>query len=224
MYCVYRHISPNGKIYVGITSQKPENRWQAGNGYRGNLYFSRAIKKYGWENFKHEIIKENIPEKQAKEIEIELIKKYRSNERKFGYNISSGGESKSGTKISDWQKERIRQGNLNKVVSFETREKLRKASKKYWQNEEHIEHMRAINKGKNNPAYGKHMTDAEKIKRKAKSVIQYTIDGKEINKFISIHDANMKTKINRNDISKCCKGIFKQAGGYIWKYAETRNL
>ena len=33
-YTVYCHIFPNGKRYVGITKQKPEYRWDNGNGYR----------------------------------------------------------------------------------------------------------------------------------------------------------------------------------------------
>ena len=48
-WTVYKHISPSGKVYVGISSNV-KNRW-AGNGYYYQLsetIFSRAIKKYGW--------------------------------------------------------------------------------------------------------------------------------------------------------------------------------
>ena len=31
-WIVYGHISPSGKVYVGITSQNPKVRWQNGNG------------------------------------------------------------------------------------------------------------------------------------------------------------------------------------------------
>ena len=33
MWTVYRHIAPSGKVYIGITCQKPEYRWNNGNGY-----------------------------------------------------------------------------------------------------------------------------------------------------------------------------------------------
>ena len=94
MYTVYKHTCPKGRIYIGITSQNVKIRWGGGSNYRGNIYFTRAIKKYGWENFKHEIIATDLTESEAKNMEIELIKQYRSNERKYGFNISSGGESK----------------------------------------------------------------------------------------------------------------------------------
>lgn len=44
-FIVYKHTSPNGKIYIGITSQVPNHRWRNGNGYKTNPYFTRAIKK-----------------------------------------------------------------------------------------------------------------------------------------------------------------------------------
>lgn len=91
-YCVYMHESPNCKKYIGITRQKPERRWQNGFGYVNNKYFYRAIEKYGWENFKHIIIKDNLSKENAEKLEIELIKKYESNNPNNGYNILDGGK------------------------------------------------------------------------------------------------------------------------------------
>ena len=34
-YIVYRHTSPSGKVYIGITSYKAEIRWNNGKGYIG---------------------------------------------------------------------------------------------------------------------------------------------------------------------------------------------
>lgn len=31
MYCVYKHTSPNGKVYIGITKKKPNDRWENSN-------------------------------------------------------------------------------------------------------------------------------------------------------------------------------------------------
>ena len=33
-YTVYKHISPSGKVYIGITKRKPEYRWNKGKSYR----------------------------------------------------------------------------------------------------------------------------------------------------------------------------------------------
>lgn len=86
------HTSPSGKRYVGITKQKPEQRWGKGKNYKNNSYFTGAIEKYGWDNFKHEILFEVDSLEEAKVLEIETIAKYHSDEREFGYNLSKGGE------------------------------------------------------------------------------------------------------------------------------------
>lgn len=90
-FSVYKHTLPNKKIYIGITSKKPIYRWNNGKGYKNQSLFYRAILKYGWDNIKHEILFTGLSEREACEKEIELIAKYKSNDRKFGYNISNGG-------------------------------------------------------------------------------------------------------------------------------------
>ena len=92
-YTVYKHTSPNGKVYIGITRQKPEKRWANGLGYKGNTYFELAIRKYGWNNIEHEILYTELTKKEAEEKEVETIALYKSNQRKYGYNIEAGGNS-----------------------------------------------------------------------------------------------------------------------------------
>lgn len=93
-YCVYKHTNKlNGKVYIGITSQKPEKRWKNGYGYEGNEYFYRAIQKYGWhDGFDHEILTNGLNKETACEMEIELIKAYDSTNPNKGYNFSFGGD------------------------------------------------------------------------------------------------------------------------------------
>lgn len=91
-YCVYKHTSPSGKVYIGITMKNPLKRWANGLGYCRQSYFFNAILKYGWDNFTHEILYTGLTKEEACQKEIELIALYRSNQRKYGYNISSGGE------------------------------------------------------------------------------------------------------------------------------------
>lgn len=95
-WCVYVHISPSNKYYVGITSQKPEQRWSNGNGYKSCPAFHNAIVKYGWNNFYHEIIAEHLSESEAKRFEIVLIDKLKSSNKNFGYNITLGGSGTVG--------------------------------------------------------------------------------------------------------------------------------
>ena len=127
-YSVYMHVCPNGKVYIGITGNEPNVRWQNGLGYRGNKYFSNAIKKYGWKNIIHMVIEDNLTKEQAENMEIELIAKFKSNDRRYGYNIQNGGNSigkhsvESKQKMSEKMRNKFKNGcnpNAKKVYCDE---------------------------------------------------------------------------------------------------------
>lgn len=90
-YFVYRHIAPNGKMYVGITSKSDPNcRWGSGGiHYKKNAHFWYAIQKFGWDNFQHVIVAHGLSVETACHLEEYLIKKYNTLEN--GYNQTSGG-------------------------------------------------------------------------------------------------------------------------------------
>jgi hypothetical protein len=93
MFTVYMHVNKtNNKKYIGITSQKPEDRWGPGGSHYSSQYFARAIKKYGWDGFDHFILCEDLEEDEAKEMEITLIKEYNTFDRTCGYNCTLGGD------------------------------------------------------------------------------------------------------------------------------------
>ena len=73
MYTVYVHIFPNGKRYVGLTSQNVEKRWLRGGGYVDQNYVFKAIKKYGWDNIEHVIWCSGLSKAEASDLERELI-------------------------------------------------------------------------------------------------------------------------------------------------------
>lgn len=110
-YIVYMHISPNNKRYIGLTCQKPEYRWNNGKGYKHNSYFTRAIEKYGWDNFKHIIIAKGLTEDEAKWLEIELIREWDSINRDKGYNLTKGGEGTNGLICSEETRKKISEAN-----------------------------------------------------------------------------------------------------------------
>ncbi|MBO5143016.1 MAG: GIY-YIG nuclease family protein [Clostridia bacterium] len=144
MYSVYIHINKfNGKVYVGITCRKPEYRWNNGKGYykKGQSKMYNAIQKYGWENFEHKILFENLTKEEAEQKEIELIEQYKSYDDKFGYNITKGGNCV---------------GNMTE----ETKRKISEANKgkQGWNKGIHI------GIGEENPFYGK--KHSEETKRK----------------------------------------------------------
>lgn len=92
-YKVYMHRFPNGKVYIGITCQKPEYRWNKGKHYRKQPLIFNAIMKYGWDNIEHIILFDGLSKEDAETKEVELISLYDSTNREKGYNIENGGNS-----------------------------------------------------------------------------------------------------------------------------------
>lgn len=124
-FIVYKHTSPSGKVYIGITQQEPGRRFRPnGSGYKNNKYFWHAIKKYGWSNFKHEILYSGISKEIACAVEIELIEKHNSTNKEHGYNISFGGEH---TVHSEETRKKISEAMYN--LSPEVRKKISKSLK-----------------------------------------------------------------------------------------------
>ena len=52
---------------------------------------------------------------------------------------------------------------------------------------------------------------------RGKAVIQLDLQGKIVNRFISLNEAAEKTGINSTSISKVINGHIQTAGGYFWK-------
>lgn len=128
-WTVYIHKFPNGKVYIGITSKSAEKRWRDGKGYKTQKLMWKAIKKYGWNNIEHLVLYENLEETEAKSKEKELIKQYNSNDRKYGYNLTIGGDGVIGYTYTDEAKEKMRQAQLGHKASTEAIENMKKAKK-----------------------------------------------------------------------------------------------
>ena len=90
-FTIYLHRCPNGKCYVGMTSQKPTARWRNGQGYKKQSDFYNAINLYGWNNIEHIILEEGLLKEDACESEKNNIKKYNCIYPN-GYNIAIGGD------------------------------------------------------------------------------------------------------------------------------------
>ena len=205
-YIVYKHTSPSGKVYIGITGTNPKLRWNYGNGYRRNAYFTSAIKKYTREKIIHEILYENLSKEEAEHKEIELIAFYKSDQREFGYNIDSGGNCIG--KISDESKRKmseIKKGekhfNYGKHLSKETREKISKG-----------------NTGKTlSDETRRKLSEANRVGQlyRSKKVVCIETDCE----YLSLRSASRETGIAHSSIKDCCKGRRKSAGGYHWRYS-----
>lgn len=150
-WVIYKHTNKiNNKAYIGITTKKPAYRWNNGRGYSTQKIFANAIKKYGWENFSHEILESNIKTiEEANQKEKYYIAKYHTwlgDKNCMGYNKTPGGDSKLGKSYSkegrlklslarkgkpktELHKLHISQGNRGKVRTAETKAKISKSKK-----------------------------------------------------------------------------------------------
>ena len=211
MFTVYMHISPSNKRYIGITSTSTKHRW-GNNGicYRPQPYFWKAIQKYGWDNFEHIIIAENLTKEEACKMEIELIKQYNSNNSKYGYNVSTGGEHiGEGVKRTDtWKRHmsQVMRGNLNRV------------------HKNSPEQRKAISERMKGNDFGSRRNITNDYKEKAlisqpnRVVIeQYTLSGELIATFRSVNEAHKLTGIWNIAEASRPDGRSKTSGGYIWK-------
>ena len=98
-FSLYIHIVPKSistynhdKYYVGITSRPVTQRWKNGLGYSTQMFY-HAIQKYGWENIKHIVLSSTLLQKEAEDLEIQIIDFLYSNHKDYGYNIAPGGLS-----------------------------------------------------------------------------------------------------------------------------------
>lgn len=101
----------NQMKYVGQTIRTLKQRKSShlSSSKKGSTYYlHRAIRKYGAENFKWEVIYNASSEEELNEKETFFIKKYNTNSQD-GYNLTEGGRGIRGWKHSELTKEKIKQ-------------------------------------------------------------------------------------------------------------------
>lgn len=204
-YIVYKHTSPDGKVYIGITGRKAYQRWHNGHGYKQHRYFWNAIQKYGWGNIRHEVLFEGLTKEEAERKEVELIAEYKSNQREFGYNLSTGGES----------------GSKGATFGEETRKKMRAAHTGKKMSEVAKIRMSLSARGKRKSPDAKEKYKMYQVLHNGKRVHQLSKDGLIINEFETIQEAERRTGVDNSHIRAVCKGRRKTAGGFLWKFAEV---
>lgn len=235
LWSVYIHTSPSNKKYVGITSQNPpEKRWKNGYAYKNNEHFTSAIYLYGWDNIKHEIIASELTRTEAEKMEVELITKYNTTNKEYGYNKTTGGESGKqlsdetimkmrkphismrgenhpnyGKPLSDETKEKLRQSHIN--ISDETRKKMSESAKRRC-NQEWSEKMKLSKTQESLRKIG----DAH-----ARRVVQLDDEWNHINTFTKIRIAAEEMDTSESNIAQSCKRYGEiRAKGFRWMYEE----
>lgn len=225
-YTVYRHISPSGKVYVGITCQRVSHRWANGKGYMNSVksIFKSTIIKYGWDNLKHEILFTGLPEKRAKNLEVELIRHYKA--LGISLNGTDGGEGTRG--VIPWNKGikvPYEKSNKRKGVPLTEDHKkklsiahLNKHPKGHpWTEEQRrklVPQLRA-----------RRMTEEakEKIREhsaRSRKVIEFDSAGNKIKEFKTATEAGLFYGIDSSRLSRCCREK-RTCNGHVFLYADS---
>lgn len=240
-YCVYKHTAPNRKVYIGITSRDPEDRWRNGYGYHNqNSHFENAIKKYGWNNISHEIIIRSLSREDACEMERFFIQLYKSYDSRYGYNKTLGGDSAALTRERAIEQYALNGKLLNQYSSLTEAALMSKCN---------ISRISDCANGKRFSTnkyiwlYADDPDKEQKLKHKiqekkhpsamcgganhqARAIEQYSLDGKYITAYSSAQEAADILGIDYSSIKSAASGNnkrHKSSGGFIWIHADEQN-
>lgn len=230
MYTIYEHVSPSGKRYIGQTCQKPTRRWRNGNGYCRNAYFSRAIQKYGWKNFEHNILTTCETLEEANRIEAELIHRYKTNEPEHGYNISGGGDgsdrvAESTRVLMSEAKKGIFSGennpNYGRKHTPEERARMSRIQKEYFRTHPGTQLGRTrsaearVKQSESRKASVKVQNAIAALNRSKSKKVKCLETGAV---YASTHEVERLTGFRQGNVAAAARGDYKQAYGFHWVY------
>lgn len=212
-----------------------------GKGYKHSSHFYNAIQKYGWDNFSHEVIATGLSVDEAKSMEIKLICEYNTRDKRYGYNISRGGDWHEYSEEAKKRVSKMFSGSGNPNYGKHLTEEQRKT--------------RSMQRsGVNAPCYGKEMSDetrekiskahsggirTDELKERISNTLKerfkegagfvgFSRPPKEIKCvengviYKSIAEAARCLNIkNKSGISAAAKGKMRTCGGYHWEYPES---
>lgn len=235
-------VAEDGEIYVPQTSKNHPAHYTYGS---KNKYGYRVVQYKGKMYLVHRLVAEcYIPNNDNKpcidhintnrsDNRVENLRwvthKENSNNPMSRKNLSESlkGENNPmyGKPKSEETKKKISESKKGKHHTEEHKRKLSEAHKGKHHSEEAKKKMSEVKKGENHPMYGKHHTEEHKRKlsealkgQGAKPIIGTNKVTGEIIEFKSAIEAFKVLGINNSDISACCKGKRKSAGGWKWEY------
>ena len=167
----------NEKIYIGKRVRHKDINSYYGSG----LIIKQAIKKYGKNNFKKEIIEYCNNKKKLNEREIYWIAKLKPK-----YNITkggNGGDTLSNHPNLDQLRSKFGHNKLlGRHLSEETKRKMSESSKGKKVSEETKRKISKANKGRISPTKGYKWTEEQKNKIKGKNILENHYNSKLTNK------------------------------------------
>lgn len=234
---IYKITSPSGKIYIGqsIDLKTRISRYKSNlKSSKGQVKLHNSFCKYGAENHKFDIIELCLPkylnnmeryyQEKFDAVNNGLNLRYTKSTDKSGKmsaesiakmlvyknNISSEHRAKM---IENGKKRKVLPSMIGKKHTEETKLKISTSSKGKVKSKEHCTN---ISKSKS----GAIVPIQVRIK-KSKPVLQYDIQMNLIAEYYSCREATRQTGVHNGDLIACCKGKYKQAGGFIWRYKNS---
>lgn len=234
-YIIYKVISPNNKIYIGITAESLNDRISKHlyQSKKVNTKFAKAIKKYGIKNLKWEIIKSNLSKDLAIRYESYFIKFF--NSYKNGYNSTKGGEGAFGYK---WDKKLHNKYHQQRIEKYYTQDWYKQRQSQIISNL-HKTNPKLTEIAKNNFTKNR---ESREIKRKASLKTKNTRlknskakGGKPFNVYDFITKTYIGTwdiqtdccnelNLNNGKIANCLKGKRNFHKTYIFKYIDDPTV
>jgi group I intron endonuclease len=235
----------NGKIYIGLSTEKEKFRWykhcsDAKNNPKNLI--DRAIAKYGQNNFVLEILEKISKDKSIDylgERETFYINKFNSRDKKIGYNVALGGKISTGYTWNENSKYKLLNSIKNKkaILSYDLKgnflkeyETIADAARDI--NRTRASILQALNI-KNRSCHNKQWRIKENenfIKKievfnrakpiNRKKVYQFTKVGEFIKEFESIREASKETKIGLSSIQHCVNKRIIFTSNYYFSYKK----
>lgn len=238
MIGIYKIINPKGRIYIGqsVNIERRKGNYSKLQDCKNQIKLYRSLKKYGFSSHIFEVLEECTID--------ELNKKERY--WQDFYNVLEEGlnckltktEDKSGL-MSKELRDRLSKSHLQRNSTEEGKISIRKRVENtdYIKRTANTDYKKKVlntdfkkrtantdyNKRTINFDYEKKVlnTDYSSIaKRHMRVILQFSKDDIFIREWSSIKEAGETLKIQRTDISGCCRGVNKSAGGFIWRYKE----
>lgn len=229
-WIIYKHQNTiNGKVYIGQTKQLPLNRWKNGLGYTTDNHcsvFSKAIRKYGWKNFKSEIVEDNISSQEEANIReqywISYYRSYIGFPNSNGYNMTLGGDSGEHLGYAVFQIDKKTLEILNEFPSTS------EASRYFGDNEGNASQIRRCCDGEKYSCKGffwcyknKYSKDWKpKDNKLVSSVLQIDDNLNVMRRFDSITQAVNELGFSGGSIVSCCMRKQRKANGFYWCYTK----
>ncbi len=252
---IYKAINKiNGKIYIGQTVKLLHKRIIehvcCALNKKDIMYFHKAIRKYGKENFKWEIITQCNSRGELDKAEIDMIKKY--NTFGDGYNLNYGGEGNAGFKHTEEARKKMSKAqkgknnyNYGKHRTEKTKKKISNANRGKTRSEEVRKRKSESMKGEKNHNYGRPRTEETKKKigdanrgkkcynygnRGSKSLYskRYIIITPEGTK-IFVHGLSefcrnyKKEKLSCGHLTSVARGARRHHKGYLCEYVRSES-